>query len=332
VRRLILTLLPLFSFAIFAQDSAFQLRVNVDLVTLDVGVSGPEGKALTDLKREEFEILEDGQPREIKAFASIETPYNVVSLLDCTSSVRNAWPMLTQAYTTFLKNLRDQDRVSLAYFGSTANVLLDWTSRNAGMSAKASQMEARVCGTTNVYGALEWSLTKLERVNGRKGVVVFTDGIHTVGQEWKRAAVGGMDVVRVGNSRDDKPFQAILQKVRQSDVVFYFIAVNTDLNPTNLDTQLNRSTEYSPLALYNLQQFRLRMQQVAEASGGRVAFPRKASDVIPLYERIASELGSSYSLSYTPVRTTPGTYHGIQVRVRGQGLSVRQSREGYTEP
>jgi VWFA-related protein len=174
-------------------------------------------------------------------------------------------------------------------------------------------------------------LTKLGSQNGRKGVVVFTDGVQTVGIQRKKTDVGGFQIQRIEDSRDDAGFQNVLKKIRNRDVVFYFIAVNTDLNPTQVDVRLSPSTEYTPLAIYNLQQVRSRMQQIAEVSGGRVAFPGKPSDVVPLYERISRELGTSFSLSYTPQPKATGKYHRIEVKVRGEGMLVRQSRDGYNE-
>jgi VWFA-related protein len=324
-------LLLLCGIAALGQDEPFRFRVDVELVTLDVGVSDAGGRPVSDLKRDDFQIYEDGQLREIRSFSSVETPYNVLSLLDCTSSVQESWPVLIKAYSSFVNTLRPQDRVSMAYFGSTTHSLLDWTPRNAGMTVTL-RLDPSICHTTDVYSALDWSLTRFKNVTGRKGVVVFTDGIQTVGVRRKNSDIGGIAIQRIVDSREDAAFQNILRRISRSEVVFYFIAVNTDLNPTPVDTRLGPSTEYTALAIYNLQQVRSRMQQIAEASGGRVAFPKKSSDVEPIYRQIASTLGMSYSLSYTPQRAGSGRYHRIEVRVRGPGLSVRQSREGYMEP
>jgi VWFA-related protein len=316
---------------VFSQDEPFRLRVDVDVVTVDVGVFDANGRPVATLTRDDFQVYEDGELREIKSFDSVDTPYNVLSLLDCTVSVRDAWPILTQAFSTFVNRMRPQDRVAMAYFGSTTKTVMDWTPRNAGVTTTL-YMDESICHVTDLYSALDWALARTRNLNGRKGVILFTDGVQTVGIQRKKTDIGGKEIRRIEDSRDDPGFQNILKKIRQRDVGFYFIAVNTDMNPTTVDVRLAPSTEYTPLAIYNLQQIRSRMQQIAEASGGHVAFPKKPSDVIPLYERIASELGTSYSLSYTPRRAGTGKYHRIEVRLRREGASVRQSREGYAEP
>jgi hypothetical protein len=114
--------------------------------------------------------------------------------------------------------------------------------------------------------------------------------------------------------------------------------VDTDLNPTIIPgtagpaagTGLSIPGSFNPLAIYNMQQSRSRMEQLAEISGGRVVFPNKPPDVIPLYEQIGRELGTSYGLGYSPViKARDGKVRKIEVRVRDRNLQVRQSRESY---
>ena len=107
------------------------------------------------------------------------------------------------------------------------------------------------------------------------------------------------------------------------------MAISTDLNPAAADDILHQTTYYSPLVLYNMQQVRTRIEQFAEASGGRVVYPQKHSEYIPLFEQIGRELGSSYSLGYTPPVANPGDVRRIEVRTRREGLRVRQSRQAY---
>ena len=128
----------------------------------------------------------------------------------------------------------------------------------------------------------------------------------------------------------DPEFLAVRKAVEWSDAVFYFIAVNTDFAPSNVDaTGLYPGTQYTPLALYNLQQVRSRMEQIVQVSGGRIVFSQRTSDTGVLFEQVARELGTSYSLGFTPSTALDGSYHRIQIRVRDSGMKVRQSRDGY---
>src|SRR5262249_59660446 len=77
---------------LLAQNSPTTFRVDVPIVSLDVGVLDSIGRPMTNLTKGDFQVFEDGREREIKNFSSIETPYNIMALFDCTGSTREAWP------------------------------------------------------------------------------------------------------------------------------------------------------------------------------------------------------------------------------------------------
>jgi VWFA-related protein len=315
---------------VVAQDALPNFRVDVPLVSMDVGVLDSSNRPLTKLTRDDFLIYEDGEAREIKHFSSVETPYNMLALFDCTGSTRESWPFLLQSLDSFLRTLRAQDRIAVAAFGNPAKTILDWTSRNnAGTLDVQMEMPSPLCDQTNFYGALAWAVSKLNGVSGRKGVIVFTDGIHS-GIPSNGVRVGGLTIPRFVDPARDPAFLAVRRAIERSDIVFYFIAVNSDLAPTNVDAAgLFPGTQYTPLAIYNLQQVRSRMEQIAQVSGGRIVFSQRTSDTGVLFEQIVRDLGTSYSVGFTPSATLDGAYHRIEIRVRDSGMKVRQSREGY---
>jgi hypothetical protein len=98
------------------------------------------------------------------------------------------------------------------------------------------------------------------------------------------------------------------------------VAVDTDLNP---------GLEYAG-PVPDLQQVRARLELLANGSGGKIVYPKSTKDVVPLFLDIGRELGSAYSLAYTPLRAKDGKYHTIDVRVHGENYKVEQSRKGYT--
>src|SRR5690349_7836256 len=100
----------------FGQDPPV-LRVDVSLVTVDVEVTDSAGRAVNTLKKEDFQIFENGAPQEIRSFDSVETPYNIILLFDCSTSTEPAWPFLVDAMNRFGQTLRTQDRLGVAQFG-----------------------------------------------------------------------------------------------------------------------------------------------------------------------------------------------------------------------
>jgi VWFA-related protein len=325
----LLCLLCLARLALTAQDTPLRLRVDVPLVSVDVGVLDSIGRPLTNLTQEEFSVFEDGQEREIKNFSAVETPYHMLALFDCTGSTREAWPFLLKSLNSFVTTLRTQDRIGVLAFGAGTNVVLNWTSRGAEPLNVQMRMPSPLCDQTDFYGALASAAAKMRDVAGRKGVIVFTDGVHG-GIPAQPTKIGGVTLMRFVDPSEDRGFLTVRRTIERSETVFYFIAVNTDLSPSNVDAAgLMPGTQFTPLSLFNLQQVRSRMEQIALVSGGRVVYSQRNSDTGVLFEQIVRELGTSYSLGFTPTARLDGNYHRIEIRVRGRGMQVRQSRDGY---
>jgi Ca-activated chloride channel family protein len=303
----------------------FTVRVDVDLVTLEVGVTDSTGRPVTTLAREDFEIYEDGKPQEIRSFAAVDTPYNVLLLFDCSGSTQPSWPFLVEAMNRFTSHLRKQDGVAVAQFGSGYKRLLNWTTVTGKGVAVDVQVGDLSCGGTDFHRALERTLGELKGSTGRKGAIVLTDGQH---QNIPFQKVTRLSVLnsRYVDPDDDKDFEKTLRAVRDGGAVFYFVAVDTDLNPNPSGTG-----GFDPIEIYNMQQARARLELLAAASGGRVAFPKVPGDMVTLFEQIGRELGTSYGLGYTSTNNAKdGKRRQIEVRVRDRSLKVRQSREGYS--
>ena len=301
-----------------AQDGGFQLRVDVPLVSLDVIVTDANGRPISTLTKDDFSVFEDDVPQNIQNFASVDVPYNVLLLFDCSGSTKPQQALLTAAIRRFTTRLRPQDVIAIAQFGGGTELRLDWRPRSSQPVDVVLGTYAG-CDSTDFYGALEWSARKMADVTGRKGVIVYTDGLgpmpmHTM-------SVGGRGVSRPVDGANDSGFQKVLQAVQASRASFYFVAIDTDLNP-RAGTPVNM--------IYTLQQVRARMEQLAEVSGGSIAFPKTDEDVIPMYEQIAHGMETSYSLSYVSSNTErEGRSHNIEVRLRDANLRVRQSRTSY---
>jgi len=302
-------------------------RVNVPLVSLDVGVLDSAGRPITNLTAEDFTVYDNGQQSEVKNFAPIETPYHMLALFDCTGSTREAWPFLLKSLNGFVSSLRPQDRIAVLAFGAGTSVVLNWTSRSTEPLNVQMKMPSPLCDRTDFYGALGSAASRMRDISGRKGVIVFTDGVHG-GIPRQAVRIGGVTHARFVDSSEDAAFQIVRREIERGDTVFYFIAVNTDLHPSDVDAgDLAPGTAYTPLSLYNLQQVRSRMEQIAHVSGGRIVFSQRTSDTGVLFEQIVRDLGTSYSFGITPA-PPDGSYHRIEVRVRG-GMQIRQSRDGY---
>jgi VWFA-related protein len=316
------------SAGLVAQNKEFRLGVDVANVPIQVEVLDANGRPVTDLTKDDFAIYEDGRLQQIQSFSSLDSPYSILALFDCTSSLREHWRFLETAMNSFVNALRPQDHVSVVAFGSGTETLLDLTPRDKWSGTFPIRLDSPACGKTDFYGSLKSVAKRMQGVSGRTGVIVFSDGIDAE-MKHKDVTVGGLKLRRFVDSGNDGDFQDVLKPLRTGKTLFYFVAANTDLNATGLDGGYGAAT-FSPLTLHNRQQVRSRLEQLASASGGRVVFPIHHSDYASLFEQIARELGASYSIAYVPPSTSPpGATHRIEVRVRRPDVRVRQSRESY---
>jgi Ca-activated chloride channel family protein len=313
-------LTSLFSGAGAVGQEPHALRVDVSLVTLDAEVTDATGRPVNTLTRDDFQVYENGVLQDLRSFDSVDTPYNILLLFDCSTSTQPHWPFLLEAMNRFGQTLRPQDRIEIAQFGGGFRILRKWFARtDAAIDVKVDPGDG-VCAGTDVYGAMEETMAQLKDVKGRKGSIILTDGAHN-GIPFGEGNAASLLRNRYADSVNDKNFQKLLKSVVGSGVGFYFVAVDTDLNPH----------DYNPDLIYNKQQIRSRIEVLASSSGGRVVYPKKPDEVVKLYEQLAHDLGTSYSLGYAPSNPgKDGTVRKIEVRVRDRALRVRQSRDSYT--
>lgn len=302
-----------------AQDPA-QLRVEVQLVTVDVYVDTTAGKPVTNLVRDDFEIFEDGQTRDIQNFESAENPYNILLLFDRSSSTEEQWPFLVRAISGFMQQFPPQHRVALAAFDDKTAMLSGWKSAQ-DFNRQGFEIDTDNSGT-DVYGALEWASQELRKVKGRKGAIVFTDGVDNRLSK-KLVSFDKNGTPSIAPMQSDRDFQRVLRTVAQNQTPIYFVAVNTDQNPS-------AGTSLNSFDMKQREAARLRMEEVANRSNGVLHLPKRIQDVTALYDKIGRELGHSYSLTFSPGKPSrDGSYHRIEVRLRDKSMRATASRDGY---
>ncbi len=318
-----------------AQNPPFQLESDARNVAVDFSVLDSSGRLLTrQLQKEDFAVYEDGVPQEIQAFHTPDTPYDMLILIDCSNSTKGDWRFMGDAVERFVERIRDQDRFSVAQFGSRIENLIDWQTKKGNPPIVSVQGSSRSCSDTKLYEVLETSITRFKGNRERQGIIVLTDGINNPFPT-QSAVVGGERKIRYSNAEDDPAFQKMLKAVAKSKVVFYFVAVNTDMNPDPISpysgswgSSVGRA--FDPSRIYDMQQARARMQIVAEMTGGHVAYPKKPAEVVPLYEDIAREFGTYYRIWYVPPNSASTKERKIEVKVQLPGATVRQTRDTYS--
>jgi Ca-activated chloride channel family protein len=286
------------TFAIFvffvAFVSAQSFRGRIDIVQVTVAVTDSEGRLVTGLTRDDFQIFEDGNQQDITQFTDARVPVSLGVLLDASDSMRGQ-PIVDArgAVDRFVGELLlGEDEALVATFNHRPRLAIPWTmppskTRNSLESLKPS-------GGTAIYDALASTAKLFEQRNHvRAAMVVISDGADT--------------------ASDHSLIQA-LEDIRRSDALVYAIAIDS--------ADARESTRVNPEAL----------REITSLTGGYTEVVRSASDLGPATARIADELNKQYTLGYASSRPPDGTWRAIRVRIRNGQYTARARRGYYAVP
>ena len=186
-----------------SDSGPFRLEVSTALVSVDVGVYDKNEKAVTNLGKADFQVYEDGVLQPIKSFTPVSSGYRILLLVDHSGSMRLLWPSLLDGLNMFMKNLRQQDQVAIATFDENVEVAMPWRGAKEGNPERIGiAPDGR---GTEIWSSLSWAISEVGRSNGRKGVIVFTDGEDR-----------GSD------------FERVRKKAVDSEIPFYFVGMTTE--------------------------------------------------------------------------------------------------------
>jgi len=288
------------------------LKLETLLVQVPVIVSGAGGRYITDLKKSDFTIFEDGVKQEIEFFGSAEEPFNVALLLDASGSTISQLEYIKTSAMAFIDNLRERDRVMVISFDDSVHVHCDLTSDRARLRRAVEDIKPGEY--TQVYEAVYTAVwERLQDVEGRKAVILFTDGIDNASSEIS----------------PDETLDAI---VESEDVLVYPIRYSTRADvearmekrlqgPKAEEARRELDREYRKADEY--------LQELADLSGGRIERADQLGDLKAAFARVADELRHQYVLGYYPTNAKKNdAERKIGVRVSRDGARIR-TRPGY---
>jgi hypothetical protein len=157
------------------QKDVETVKINTDLVVVPVIATDLNGLYIPDLKQEEFSLEEDGVKQEIAFFATISAPFHVVLLLDTSASTQEKLTSIKRAAVTFIEQLQTKDRVKVISFDDEIRDLNDFTSDRVLL--KVAIEKTRPGQGTKLYDAVELAISSVRKIQGRKAIVLFSDGV-----------------------------------------------------------------------------------------------------------------------------------------------------------
>jgi Ca-activated chloride channel homolog len=186
--RTALTVLTLFAVAlpVFGQgqvekpqqDPQQSIKIPTNLVTVPVIVTDRYGRFVTGLTRKEFTVREEGSAQKIEDFSSTEAPFSVALLIDTSRSTQNKLGKIRKAAETFIKQLLPNDRIMVVSFDEKVRFICDFTSDHAELERAVKSLKSSYM--TSLYDAIHLTINeKMNKIQGRKAIVVLTDGVDT---------------------------------------------------------------------------------------------------------------------------------------------------------
>lgn len=272
----------------FAQQGVF--RSGTRLVSLYATVIDPQKRLVTDLTQQDFEILDNEKPQEIQLFSNEIQPITIVTMLDTSASMTGNLELLKQAAEQFLIRLLPKDKGLVGAFNDKIEFFpSNFTSDRDKLIASLGELDFG--NPTRLYDAIAASIDRLHKIDGRRVVLVFTDGDDTDSSENK---------------------DSVLTQARNNEVMIYAIGLRSDY--FNGSRQVRTKPDAG-------------LKVLAEETGGGYFELEKTTDLAPTFTKVAQELHSQYALGFAPA-VLDGRIHRLTLRVKRPGVTVR-SRRSY---
>ena len=289
-------------------------RSDVRLVQLTASVVDRQGHPVLGLRAEDFQIFEEGEPQEIGILQDNESAFNLVLLLDCSTSTlvdRNA---VLEAARQFVGTARPGDQVAIYVLSDAFLQVVSPLTADRDALLRAISRIPRLSGGTPLYDAIVLSYAQelAKRRWERNAVIVISDGMDN-------------DLLprRSRSVPSTVPFDDLLRAVAEINGAIYPIF----LEPEEFGVRVERS--WKERQRQSTDRARERMRKLADATGGRLFSARSIRDLDHVYAEVAEELRSVYTLGYYPSNQEfEGSWRGIRVRVLPDSARVR-TRPGY---
>jgi VWFA-related protein len=300
----------------------YSLKVNVPLVNVDVLVTSKNGEFVPGLKQEHFRIFEDGVPQAITSFNVSQAPITAVLLVEFASTRYSFMLNALQASYAFARTLTKDDWIAVSYYDMQPHILVDFTQDKKAVYGALNQLRIPGFSETNLFDALYDTLDRLDRVEGKKYVILITTGY---------------------DSFSKLTLDKITKKVKDTkDVTIFPISVGQIARL--MGRAGNRGAGIHATELDYLQADN-ELRTFAAITGGRAYFPRFEAEYGEDFQAIGDDIRHQYSLSYHPTNTKlDGTYRKLKVQVvapdggqlkvkdqKGKDVKIEVvSRDGYT--
>jgi Ca-activated chloride channel family protein len=274
-----------------AQAPGPTFKAGTQLVPVYVTVTDADKRLVPDLVKDDFEIHDNGKPVPIVLFDADVQPITVVVMLDTSASMTGSLDLLKAAAEQFLIRLLPHDRGMVGAFNDKIQFVSELTSDRDELAGSLGDIGFG--NPTRLYDAIDASLEQLKPIEGRRVVLIFTDGEDTFSK------IGSGDV---------------LDRARGDEVMIYSIGLES------VFFNGQRQVRTRPDRI---------LKKLADETGGGYFELKRTDDLGPTFTRVAQELHSQYSLGFAPA--ADGKVHKLELIVKKPGMTAR-ARRSYQAP
>jgi Ca-activated chloride channel family protein len=262
-------------------------KAGTQVVSLFVTVADAQKRLVPDLAKEDFDVFDNEKPQAITYFDNSIHPITVVVMLDTSGSMTLTIDLLKRAAEQFLIRLLPDDKAKVGAFNDKVQISSRFTNNRDQLIS--SVMDLDYGNGTRLWDAVALSLDELKGVEGRRVILVFTDGDDTASK------------VGLGN---------VIDRARADEVMVYAIGLESEY--FNGQRQVRSRPDGG-------------LRKIADETGGGYFELKKTSDLAPTFTKVASELHSQYVLGFAPTQLD-NRVHKLMVKVKPAGLTARARR------
>jgi len=300
----------------------YSIKVNVPLVNVDVLVTSKNGEFVPGLKKENFRIYEDGAPQTISNFNVTKAPITAVLLVEFASTNYSFMIDALRASYAFAHTLTKDDWIAVSYYDMLPHILVDFTQDKQAVYGALNEMRIPGFSETNVFDALFDTLDRLDRIEGKKYIILVTTGVDTFSKI---------------------TLDKIMKKIKDTkDVTIFPISVGQIARIMHPNAYRGLGIPHSEMDYLQADN---EMRTFAAMTGGSAYFPRFQAEYGEDFQDIGNDIRNQYSIAYHPTNTKlDGTYRKLKVQLvaadggplkikdqKGKDVKVDVvAREGYT--
>lgn len=305
------------------------IEIETNFVTLPVSVLDRNGRFIAGLQQNDFKIFENNKEQKVEFFASVEKPFTVALLIDVSPSTQYKINEIQDAAISFVNQLRPDDKVMVVAFDENYTILSRATNNRSQLEYAIRR--ANFGSGTSLYDSVSRTINQeLRQIEGRKAIVLFTDGVDTTSNRAN--------------------YQSTIRMVEEVDALIYPIRYDTYRQYTGSgggNTSQNRRTPRTGSILGDIlgaiitggggnvsvgsagtspedyERGKEYLEELARYSGGRKFESATTRNLDDAFRSIAEELRRQYSLGYYPESGETGERRSIRVRVKRPNLVVR---------